>query len=79
MIVSRWVGSRRLLHISDHALTLGTVRVDEQGDHPRLGNQLGQQFEPLGVQLDEDAAEAREIAARLRETGDQAVRDRVAG
>jgi hypothetical protein len=51
----------------------------EQADHTGLGNQLRPQFEPLGIQLDGEAAEAGEVAARPRETGDQAVSDRVAG
>ena len=44
--------ARRFLHVSDHALGNRIVRVHEQGDHPGLGNQLGEQFEPLGHQLD---------------------------
>ena len=64
--------ARRFLHVSDDALGIRIVRVHQQGDHPGLGNQLGQQLEPLGHQLDGDDAEAREVAARPGETGDQA-------
>ena len=54
------------------------VRVHQQGDHPGLGNQLGQQLKPLGRQLAGEIAEAGEVAARPGETGDQAGLDRVA-
>ena len=70
--------ARRFLHVSDHALGARIVRVHEQGDHPGLGNQLGKQLEPLGHQLAGEDAEAREVAARPRETGDEADPDRVA-
>ena len=56
----------------DDALGTRIVRVHEQGDHPGLGNQLGQQLEPLGHQLGGQDADAREVAARPGETGDQA-------
>ena len=69
--------ARRFLHVSDDALGLRIVRVHQQGDHPGLGNQLGKQLEPLGRQLDDEDADAREVAARPGETGDQAGRDRV--
>ena len=70
--------ARRFLHVSDDALGSRIVRVHQQGDHPGLGNQLGQQLEPLGHQLGGEDADAREVAARPGETGDQADRDRVA-
>src|SRR5690242_3281768 len=35
-----------------------------------LGNQFGQQFEPLGIQFGHAHAEAREVPARPRETDD---------
>ncbi len=69
--------ARRLLLVSYHALGCQPVRVHQQGDHLGLGNQLGQQFEPLRHQLDEEVAEAGEVAARPGETGDQPVLDRV--
>ena len=72
------LGARRFLHVSDKALGSRIVRVHEQGDYPGLGDQLGEQFEPLGRQLGCHGAEAREVAARLRETGNEAERDRVA-
>ncbi len=65
--------ARRFLHVSNDALGSRIVRVHEQGDHPGLGNQLGQQLEPLGHQLDGEDADAREVAARPGETGDQAL------
>jgi len=49
-----------------------------RANHPGLGNQLGQQLQPLGHQLDEEESEAREVATRPGETGDQALLDRVA-
>ena len=70
--------ARRFLHVSHHALGIRIVRVHEQGDHPGLGNQLGKQLKPLGHQLDGEDADAREVAARPGETGDQAGLDRVA-
>ena len=36
--------ARGFLHVSDHGLGIRIVRVHEQGDHPGLGNQLGQQL-----------------------------------
>ena len=70
--------ARRFLHDWDHGLGIRIVRVHEEGDHPGLGNQLGKQLEPLGHQLGGDVAEAREVAARSGETGDEAHPDRVA-
>src|SRR5712691_6566359 len=72
------LGARRFLYVSYDALGTRIVRVPEQGDHPGLRNQLGQQLEPLGIQLGGEVAEACEVAARPGETGDEAVRDRVA-
>src|SRR6202022_2637624 len=54
----------RFLHISYDALVIRIVRVREQGDHAGLGNQLGQQLEPLRAQLGCHHAEARDVAAR---------------
>jgi len=34
--------ARRFVHVSDDALSLRIVRVDEQGDYPGLENKLGQ-------------------------------------
>src|SRR6266702_1018379 len=57
--------ARRFLHVSYYALAnRRNVRVDEQGDHPGLGNQLGKQLQQLGRQFAEEHAEAREVAAR---------------
>ena len=63
--------ARRFLHVSHHALGNRIVRVHEQGDQRGLGNQLGEQLEPLRVQLGAENAESREVTARPRETGDQ--------
>jgi hypothetical protein len=41
--------SRRFLCLSHYGLDSRIVRVHEQGDHPGLGNQLPQQFKPLGI------------------------------
>jgi hypothetical protein len=51
--------------------------VEVRPNHPGLRNQLGKQLEPLGVQLDVEAGDAREIAARPGETRDQPVANRV--
>ena len=51
--------ARRLLHVSHRCARHRIVRVHEQGDHLGLGNQLGQQLEPLGHQLDVEHADAR--------------------
>src|SRR5438874_402153 len=37
-----------------------------------MRNQLGKQFEPLGVQLDVKEADPREVAARTGKTGEEA-------
>jgi hypothetical protein len=60
---------------------LGTriVRVHEQSDHPDLGDQLRKQFEPLGRQFAAEVADAREVATRPGQTGDEAFPDGVAG
>src|SRR5229473_913519 len=71
--------ARSFLHDSNLVLgTTRTARIHEQGDHRGLGYQLAQQLEALGDQLEEDVAEARKVAARPGETGDQAGADRVA-
>ena len=67
----------RLVHVSDDGLGIRIARVHQEGDHPGLRNQLGQQLELLGRQFDGEGAEAREVAARPGDTGDQAVPDRV--
>jgi hypothetical protein len=63
---------RRFLYVSDRGLSLRTVWVHEQGDHPGLGNQVAKQLEPLGGQINAELAKARDVAARPRETGDEA-------
>jgi hypothetical protein len=64
--------ARRFLHVSYPALGTHIVRVHEQGDHPGLGNKLGQQLKPLGHQLGIHGADAGEVAAWPRQTGDEA-------
>src|SRR5947199_390896 len=49
--------ARSFLHVSNDTLGSRTVWVDEQPDASRLRNQLGQQFEPLGRELDGDEAD----------------------
>ena len=51
------------LDVSYCKLDIRTVRVHQQGDHLGLGNQLGQQLEPLGRQLGVHIADAREVPA----------------
>jgi len=53
-----------------------TVRVHEQGDHPRLGNHLGKQFEAFGIELGGELGDAARLplgrarlATRPRSTG----------
>src|ERR1043166_9598961 len=55
-----------------------TVRVYQQGNNLGLRNQVGQQLEPLGRQLADKVPEARDVAARLGETSDEAQPDWVA-
>ena len=69
--------ARRFLHVSDHGLGIRIVRVHEESDHLGLGDQLGQQLEPLGHQLRGQNADAREVAARPGKAGDQTLSDRV--
>src|SRR2546423_1045981 len=72
--------ARRFVQICNQGLVKfsRTVRVYEQGKKSGLRNQLGQQLEPLGRQLADKVAEARDVAARPGETGDEAQPDRVA-
>jgi hypothetical protein len=69
--------ARRFPHVSDYALGIRIARIHKQCNHAGLGNQLGHQLEPLRVQLAGEDAEAREVAPRSGETGDQAAPDRV--
>jgi hypothetical protein len=48
------------------------VRVHEQSDPGGLGTQLGKQLEPLGHQLEGEDADARQVATRPGEVGNQA-------
>jgi hypothetical protein len=68
----------RRLHLADNELGTRAVRIHEQTHYPGLGSQLGQQFEPLGQQLDIHVAHTSKVAARPRETGDQSGRGWVA-
>ena len=61
---------RRFLYVPDDALGDRIVRVHEQGDHAGLGNQLGKQLEPLGIQFGGEDAHAGDVAARPGKTGD---------
>jgi hypothetical protein len=70
--------ARRFLSVSNEAQCIRIARIYEQGNHLGLGNQLGQQLEPLWRQLEVDNAKARDVAARPGETGDQAAPDWVA-
>jgi len=53
------------------------AQAKEHGDHLGLGNQLGKQLKPLGMQLSSEKADAREVAARPGQAGDQTLPDRV--
>jgi hypothetical protein len=68
---------RRFLHGSYQAPRSRNGPVHEQGDHPGLGNQLGQKLEPFGIHHGSEEADACEVAARPGETGDQTLPDRV--
>src|SRR5437867_1761402 len=69
---------RRFLHVSHDTLGSRLLRVHEQGDLTGLGNQLRQQLEALGRQLDGDDADAREVALRPGEACDETGPDRIA-
>src|SRR6516162_968493 len=56
---------------------LRALRVDEIADHPRLGNQLGDQLDPFLPQLRVEVGGASNVAARSREASDEAGLDRV--
>ena len=60
------------------ASVVGSVRVHEHGDRGRLGHELAQQLQPLRPQHAAEKADARDVAARPVEAGDEAVPDRVA-
>src|SRR5436309_161159 len=64
-------------HVWQHALGGWVGRVYQQGDDAGLGNQLGQELDPLGCQLDAHAADAGEIGARSSKTGDKTAFDRI--
>ena len=65
------LGARRFLHVSDNRFPKRKVWIDEQGYHLGVGQQVGEQFEPLGMQVVEQEADTGDVAARSRETGDQ--------
>ena len=69
--------ARRFLYVSHYLLDSRIVRAQEQGDHPSLGNQLPQHLKPLGILLDDEEADAREVTARPGQTGDQTLPDHV--
>ena len=69
---------RRLFYVFHYELESRIVRVHEQGDPPSLGNQFPQQLKPFGIQLAGEEADARKVAARPGEAGDQTLLDRVA-
>jgi hypothetical protein len=69
--------AHRFLHVSDGELVGRAVRVHQQGNDPGLGNQLREQFEPLGRYVTDEKAEAGQVAARPGKTGDEANCDRV--
>ena len=54
--------ARRFLRIACLALGALVVGVHQQGDHLGLPNQLRNQIEPLGGQLDDEKTDAGEIA-----------------
>ena len=66
------------LQLPNKPLGVWIVRVYEQADHSGLGNQFGNEFDPLLHQLREHHADASEVAARPGEAGHQARRHRVA-
>jgi len=53
--------ARRFLHVSNGLLGTRVVRVHKHGDHG-LRYQLGQQLEPLGMELNSHVAEAGKVA-----------------
>jgi hypothetical protein len=69
--------ARSFLHLSYDALGVHTVRIDEQGDHSGLGDEVGKQLDPLCVQRLDKEGDAREVAARPGETDNQAICDRI--
>ena len=46
-------------------------RIDQHGKASRLGHQLTQQSEPLRIGLDSEKIDARDVAARPVEAGDE--------
>jgi hypothetical protein len=63
------LGARRRLHALHDLLRTRKVRVRKQGDHLGLGDQLGQRFKPLGMQLDEEKADTSEVTAATAGSG----------
>jgi hypothetical protein len=76
LIHSNPPGPRCHLQVLDHVLGPRSVWVNEQGDHPGLGNQLGQKLETLGHQLAAEIADAGYVAVRRSKAGDEAELDR---
>src|SRR5215831_3654518 len=70
--------AHRFLHVSNELLSSRIHRIHQQGNHPGLGNQLGEQLEAFGRQVAGENTEAGEVATRSRQTSDEAGADRVA-
>jgi hypothetical protein len=66
------LGAGEILGDRDVPLGILIVRVDHQGDHPSVRNQLGKQFKAFRRQLVSEQADPREVPARPREAGDEA-------
>jgi hypothetical protein len=62
--------ARRFRQISDHGLSTRIVRVHQHGDYPGLGNQFGNQIDPLRYQVDVEDADAGDVATRAGKTVD---------
>ena len=65
-------GVGEILGAPDVLLGSRKVRVHQQGDHPSLRNQLGQQFKAFRRQLVSEQADPCEVPARPGQAGDEA-------
>jgi hypothetical protein len=69
---------RRFLYIGSLGDGLRHVRADKHSHRRRPGDELAQQFQPLGPEVTGDESHAGEVSARPVEAGDEAVADRIA-
>jgi len=71
--------ARGLLYLSQLNLGSRISRIHKHANRADVRNDLAQQFQPLGQQLDGERGYARNVTAWAIEAGDEAETDRIAG